>query len=410
MRYEWFIGLRYLRAKRKQTIISVITLISIFGVILGVAALIIVLAVMTGFEIELRDKILGTNAHIMVLQSDPAAVLEDEAGVLATIKSVEGVTGAAPFLYSKILIGRGNRNDGILIKGVDPGTVTEVSELADYMTDGTLESLATDDPREPGIILGEEVAKSLGARLHDVVRVMIPAGTLTPGGMMPRLRSFRVTGIFTSGMYEYDSSLAYINIETARGLFRMGGATSGIEVRVEDIFKVRAVTDAIQHRIGFKYWVRDWIEMNRSFFSALKLEKVAMFVILVLIVVVAAFNIIGTLTMMVMEKNKDIGILNAMGATPRGIMWIFMVQGMVIGVVGTVIGSILGIVVCYVADTYKLIRLQGDVYYFSYLPFDVQVSDVLLICAASLLISFVATLFPSSQAAKLDPVEAIRYE
>lgn len=423
MQYELFIALRYLKAKRKQTIISVITGISILGVILGVAALIIVLAVMTGLELELRDKILGTNAHIIVMNSKNADDSTSEEATVSKIKSVKGVISAAPFLYSKILIGRKDRNDGILLKGIDPDRVAEVSDLNSYVKQGKLEFLvpdtgmragtaATGNGQEwfPGIIVGEEVALNLGAGLYDVVRVLIPSGTMTPGGVVPKMKLFKVVGIFSSGMFEYDSGLAYVHIEIAKKMFKLGGATSGIEVKVTDIFGSQEIGQRIQQQLGLNYWVRDWIDMNRSFFSALKLEKITMFIILVLIVLVAAFNIIGTLTMMVMEKNRDIGILNSMGATPRSIMKIFMIQGMVIGVVGTAIGSILGIVVCIVADTYKLIRLQGDVYYVSYLPFKVQVSDVFIICSAALLISFLATLYPSRQAATLNPVEAIRYE
>ncbi len=398
--------------------ISIITFISIFGVALGVGALIIVLAVMTGFEEDLRDKILGTNAHIVIVPNDQQDRIPDFDNVMDQIKQVNGIQEIEPFIYSKVMISHEHRSDGIILKGLHitpEGTI----DLRRYMVRGSVEDLIklpekTDENGTPlpkeGIVLGLELASNLGAKVGDLVSLMSPADRLTPVGLIPKSKTYRVVGYFRSGMYEYDSTMAYVTLEAAQNLLGIESGINGFEIRVVNIFETSQILDRLHHILGNRFFIRDWKEMNRAFFSALKLEKLAMFIILTLIVFVASFNIISSLTMMVMEKHKDIGILKAMGATDNSIRLIFLTEGIIIGLVGTVLGCVFGTTISWIADTFQLIRLQQEVYYISYLPFRIQVTDVIAICSASLFISFIATIYPARQAARLNPVEAIRYE
>jgi len=408
--FELFIALKYLKSKRKQAFVSLITLISVGGVTLGVMALIIVLSVMSGFENDLRNKILGTNAHLVVLKLGEKGMDTPEE-VLEKIKGVRHVVDASPFTLNQVMLTSERNVCGVVLRGIHPGSEGKVTDLAKNLKEGRLSDLNGSGPPGDGIILGRELARHLGVPLGDSINVVSPLGGIaTPLGMVPRVKKFRVVGIFEVGMYEYDSSLAYISMPAAQHLFRMGSAVSGVEVKLDDIYRAREVGAEIQRRLGFAYWARDWMEMNRNLFSALKLEKIAMFIILVLIVLVAAFNIIGTLIMMVIEKGRDIGILKSMGATSQSIMVIFMAQGMVIGLVGTILGCILGYGACWALDTYKFIKLPGDVYYIDSLPVLMKAFDFVVVSLSALLISFFATLYPSRQAARLDPVVAIRYE
>jgi lipoprotein-releasing system permease protein len=418
MKYEWFIGLRYLKAKRKQTFISIITIISIVGVMVGVMALIVVLAVMSGFEKTLKEKILGTQAHLVLLKASQQGMDHYEE-VAKKVQEIKGVVSAAPFIFSQVMLSSESNVSGVVIKGIDPDRVGKVTELAHNMKAGRLQDLKEGGESDlSGIILGVELAKHLGVSLNDVIQVISPLGTMTPMGMMPKMKRFRVVGIFYSGMYEYDNTMAYVSLESAQKFFGMGARVTGIEIKTNDIYKVKEMGKEIRQRMGFPFWTKDWMEMNRNLFSALKLEKIAMFIILVLIVLVAAFNIISTLIMVVMEKHKDIAILKSMGATSKGILKIFVIEGGVIGVVGTVFGTLLGLgaafnlekITGYVENLFGFKILASDVYYIDKLPSQVNPVDIALIVMTAILISLLATLYPSWRASKLDPAEALRYE
>jgi len=417
MRYEWFIGLRYLKAKRKQTFISIITVISIAGVTLGVMALIVVLAVMNGFEKNLKEKILGTYAHIIVLKAGQEG-LDHYEEAAKKVDAVKGVVSAAPFILSQVMLSSASNVSGVVLKGIDPNLVGKVTDLASNLKAGSLQDLQKGRDNVAGIILGVELAKHLGVSMNDTLQVISPLGNMTPMGMMPKMRRFAVVGIFQSGMYEYDNSLAYISIPVAQKFFDMGDRVTGIEIKTGDIYRVKEIAKEIRRSLGFPFWTKDWMEMNRNLFSALRLEKIAMFIILVLIVLVAAFNIISTLIMVVMEKNKDIAILKSMGASSRGIMRIFLIEGLVIGVVGTFLGAVFGLLAAFnlekitdfVEHLFGFKILSSDVYYIDKLPSQVNPLDVTLILVTAISISLVATIYPSWRASKLDPAEALRYE
>jgi len=408
--------LRYLKAKRKQTFISIITIISIVGVTVGVMTLIVVLAVMSGFEKTLMEKILGTQAHLVLLKASQEGMDHYEE-VAKKVQEVKGVVSAAPFIFNQVMLSSESNVSGVVIKGIDPERVGKVTELAHNMKAGRLQDLKG-EIELPGIILGVELAKHLGVSLNDAIQVVSPLGTMTPMGMMPKMKRFRVVGIFYSGMYEYDNTMAYVSLESAQKFFSMGPRVTGIEIKTNDIYKVKEIGKEIRQKMGFPFWTKDWMEMNRNLFSALKLEKIAMFIILVLIVLVAAFNIISTLIMVVMEKHKDIGILKSMGAPSKGILKIFIIEGGVIGVVGTIFGTILGLgaafnlekITGYVENLFGFKILSSDVYYIDKLPSQVNPMDVALIVMTAILISLLATLYPAWRASKLDPAEALRYE
>jgi lipoprotein-releasing system permease protein len=418
MKYEWFIGLRYLKAKRKQTFISIITFISIAGVTLGVMALIIVLAVMSGFEKTLKEKILGTQAHLVLLKVGQEG-MDHYDEVVKRAEKVKGVVSAAPFISSQVMLSSESNVYGVVLLGIDPDRVAKVTELARNLKAGRLEDLKrVQEGGLRGIILGVELAKHLGVSIREAVQVISPLGTMTPMGMMPKMKRFRVVGIFYSGMYEFDNTMAYFSLESAQNFFSMGPYVTGIEIKTDDIYQVKKISKDIRRAVGPAFWTKDWMEMNRNLFSALKLEKVAMFIILVLIVLVAAFNIISTLIMVVMEKNKDIAILKSMGAPSKGILQIFIIEGLVVGVLGTLLGTILGLsaafnlekITGFVEHLFGFKILASDVYYIDKLPSQVNPLDVVLIVITAILISLLATLYPSWRASKLDPAEALRYE
>jgi len=414
MSFELFVSYRYLKAKRKQTFISIITLISMGGVALGVMALIVVLAVMSGFENDLKNKILGLNSHALVLSWNN--FMENYTQVTHQVESVPGVTAATPFILTQVMVSTGGQVTGAVLRGIDILSAPKVISLDRILKKGSwkaLEDPSKDGPmgqRPPGIILGQELAKALGLSLNNNLSVISPLGEVTPLGRIPKMRPFRLVGIFESGMFEYDSTIAFVSLAQAQSFLGLGRKVTGLEVKTLDIYRAADIARAIQTKLGFPYWTKDWMRMNKNLFSALKLEKLVMFIILTLIILVAAFNIVASLIMVVMEKTKDVAILKSMGATAASIMKIFMLEGIIIGTVGTALGLLGGVSLCQILERYQFIKLPSDVYYISSLPVLMKGGDILIIVASALVISLVATLYPAWQASRLDPAEAIRYE
>jgi len=406
--FELFLGMKYLKAKRKQRFISVITVISILGVMVGVMALVVVLSVMNGFRADLMSKILGVNSHLLVLSlTGPFSDYQEAA---EKVGKVEGVIASTAFIYTQVMINNSGAVSGAVLRGVDPESAGAVVTFKSMIKDGSITSLGKKVDGIPPIIIGAELAKQIGAHPGNVITVISPEGRLTPLGRTPNTRRFKVAALFDSGMYEYDASMIYISLKEAQDFLALGDKVTGIEVRVEDVYKSDKISRKIQKTLGYPYWTKDWKAMNRSLFSALKLEKLTMFVILTMIVLVGALNIISTLVMVVMEKTRDVAILRAMGASARSIMTIFMFQGLLVGVVGTFAGLVSGLGLCQLLAKYKFINLPADVYYISTLPVQVDVADVSFVAAAAVVISFLATLYPSWYASRLNPVESFRYE
>jgi lipoprotein-releasing system permease protein len=404
MSFELFVGTRYLRAKQKETFISLITVLSIAGVTVGVMALIVVIAVMAGFEDDLKNRILGVESHIVVMRySGP---MTEYKRILKHAESMEGVKAGTPFINTQTMLRSNSGVSGAVLRGIDPETVGKVIKVFD---DVAPPLSVGNTGKVPEIVLGKQLARTLGVYKGDIIYVISPTGILSPIGHVPAMRRFQVTGLFETGMYEFDGSLAYIHLEAAQDLLRMKASVTGIELRVKDIYNAREIADKIISKLGFPFWARDWMQMNRNLFSALKLEKIVMFIILALIILVAAFNIASTLIMMVMEKTRDIAILKTMGATEKSIGKIFVLKGVIIGAVGTGIGVLFGFILCKLLEKYKFIELPGDVYYITTLPVHLEILDIVVIAAAAIVICFLATLYPARQASKLNPVEAIRY-
>ncbi|HDT13051.1 MAG TPA: FtsX-like permease family protein [Candidatus Aminicenantes bacterium] len=406
MSFELFVARRYLTARRKQAFISVITLISVAGIAIGVAALVIAIALITGFQGDVQDKILGATSHVMV--SDLGARgLEDYEAMAETIRAIPGVESVSPVVYSTVLVTGIGESSGALVKGIDFERERPTSPWLQSLEAGGLPE--TGGARE-GLLLGRELALRIGAQVGDVVGLVTASSTLSPMGLLPKRKTFEVAGIFNTGLYEFDSSTALVAIGVAQKLFGLEGRASYIQVKLEDIFAAPAIGARIQAALPPVVYITTWMELNRSLFSALKLEKNIMFLTITLIVIVAALNIIATLILMVMEKTRDIGTLMAIGATPLMVNRIFFFQGALIGVIGTALGVALGLGWCALANAFELIKIPVDIYQISYVPFRMRPLDLAAIVGVTLLICFVSTLFPARRAARVDPVVALKYE
>ena len=433
-RFSSYIGLRYMKGKRDQRFVSVITVLSIVAVMMGVWTLTVVLSVMSGFEVDLRDKILGTNSHVVALNY--VGTFPDYREKMKTIEEVEGVVASTPFIYTELMVKHNSQVTGAIFKGIDPQTVGDVTSLVDSIKKGPQGLTATDEERLamlvglddpivmpdhlvipdpdqdiPGVFIGEEMATVLRVVVGDVLLVTSPFGEPGPfGALVTPVEKFRVKGIFYSGMYEYDAKFVYVTIPAAQEFLKFDDEVTGIEVVVDDLYGADRIARDMEDALAYPFWTRDWMEMNKNLFEALKLEKRVMAVILSFIYVGAALNIIVVLIMVVMEKQKEIAILRAMGAAKDQIMKAFMIEGLIIGFVGTTVGTVLGYATCLALARYRLIPLDTDVYYLDTLPVDMNPWTFLGVALFAVIVSFLATLYPAWNAAQLDPVEGLRYE
>src|SRR5437870_1343091 len=416
MRYEFFIGLRYLHARRRETFISLITVISILGVMIGVMTLNVVMAVMTGFEEVLRDRLLGINAHVALVK--PGDYVTGYEQLIDRVQRVPGVVAASPSVYGQVMVTSKNRVSGVVVRGVDPGRVGKVVEIQRYITKGSLEALKATRTIEvegrkvslPGVILGTRLADQLRVAVGDPVQMVSPLGTPTPFGVIPKITRLVVVGLFDSGMQEYDSTLVFMNLSDAQRFFELKDAVTSVEIRVQNVYQAQDVARRIQQSLGLPYWTEDWSRLWPNLFSALRLEKTVYFLVLLLMILVGAFNIISTLIMRVMEKRRDIAILLSMGATRQSIRKIFMIKCTVIGIVGTLFGVLFGYGICLLIEKYHFIELPKDVFLISTVPVRIYLGNFILVAVASFLICLLASLYPARHASKLDPVDIIRYE
>jgi len=410
MSFEIFISRRYFGSKPKQAIITLITLFSVIGVAIGVTALIVVIAVMGGFESDLKSRIMSIEPHLVIKQADKN--ISDDTQIIRLAQKMKGVKAVWPVVELQAMLRSDSRVAGAVIKGVDPQAISKGLNLEGMqaLQAGAYHPPGADNgPGLPPIVLGRDLARTLGLIKGDTLYVVSPRGTLAPVGFVPYMKRFVVADFFETGMYEYDGSLAFMNLSDAQVLNHMRSSISAVEIRLDDIFRASSIGERIVSQLGPSFEFQDWGQLNKNLFSALKLEKTAMFITLTLIILVATFSIISALVMMVMEKTKDIAIFKTLGATGRRIKKIFVLQGMMIGIIGTTCGVLFGTLLCVLQDKYQLVRLPGDVYYITALPVDLKAMDVIIVAAAALIICFLATLYPAHQAARLDPVEAIRY-
>lgn len=409
MTFEFFVALRYLFALRKQSFIAIISLFAVCGVALGVAALIVVIGVMNGFTKDLRDKILGVNAHVLV--SAFSGGIREHQALAELCRKVPGVTGVTPFVYSEVMLSSPGGVKGVVLRGIDPATADQVLSISKDMVAGGVKDLLKEDEL-PGVIVGAEMAKRLGLSVGSTVNLLSPTGTQSAVGFTPKVRVFKVAGIFRTGMFEYDATLGYVTVDAARNLLGFkDDVVSGLEVRLADVYKAGEVSELIRAKLhDHPVYVRNWQEMNANLFAALELEKSAMFIILAMIVLVGSFSIVTMLVMLVMQKTKDIAVLMSLGAEERSIARIFMFQGSAIGVIGTVLGYAIGIPVALLLKKYQFIKLPSDVYPVDYLPVRLEALDMTLIGVAALALCFLSTIYPARRAAALKPSEALRYE
>ncbi len=408
MSFELFVALRYLFSRRKQTFIYIISIMSILGVAIGVGALVVVLGVYNGLTTDMRDKILGANAHAIVMSYIPSA-FENRSDILDRVRSVKGVTGATPFIYTEVMLSGGGGVKGVVLRGIDPESAPAVLSMLRQMRSGSAANLEREGIA--GLIIGEELAKRLGLGMGSRVNLLSPSGQKTTSGYAPRVRPFEVVGIFKTGMFEYDSSLGFVTLGASRDVLGLPeNYLSGIELTVDDVYKADKISTLVSTELGSPFYVRSWMEMNANLFAALKLEKIGMFILLAMVVLIGSFSIVTTLVMLVMEKTRDIAIMMSMGATSGMIRRIFMFQGTIIGVIGTLLGYALGLSLGWLLKRYQFIKLPENVYTLDHLPIIISLSDVLIIGASAMLLCFLATLYPARQASRLQPAEALRYE
>jgi lipoprotein-releasing system permease protein len=406
MDYEYFVAKRYLTAKRKQAFISVITFISILGITIGVMALIIAIALITGFQGDVQDKILGSTSHVIIRDYSEGG-LEDYDQLMSRVLGVEGVINASPVVLDTVLITGVVKSQGAMLRGVD---FEREKESSPWLQDLSMGKLPDPEAKRDGILLGRDLSFTIGATVGDRVTVLTSSSRLSPMGPLPRMRQFVVTGIFRTGLYDFDSATALVSLRAAQRVLNLENSINLIQVRISNIFRAPETAEQIKELLPPQAYAITWMELNRALFSALRLEKQLMFLTITLIVFVAALNIIATLILMVMEKTRDIGILKAMGTTSRSIRKIFFLQGAMIGVIGTAVGTILGLIWCWLANTFELIKVPQEIYVIAFVPFRIKPLDLLMIIGVTLLISLLSTLFPSHRASKVDPVEALKYE
>ncbi|MBD3413466.1 MAG: FtsX-like permease family protein [Candidatus Aminicenantes bacterium] len=406
MKFEWFVAQRYLTAKRKQAFISVITLISVLGITIGVMALVIAIALITGFQKDVQDKILGSTSHIMVSDGSGQGILRYQS-FIERLESIDDVTEVSPVAYKEVFIKGPYKSSGVILRGLDFKKDETASFWKEKLERGTVPE---SDKGRGSISLGWDLAFDIGAGVGDMVTILSLSSRLTPTGLFPNIKKLRVTSIFRTGLYEYDASTALVDLKTAQDMFDLEDRINLVQVKIKNIFRAPELKEQIRPLLPPETYVTTWMEMNESLFSALKLEKKLMFFTIALIILVAALNIIATLILMVMEKTRDIGVLMAMGATPKSIRKIFFLQGATIGILGTCIGAVLGLAWCWMANTFELIKVPVDIYQIPYVPFKISVVDLLIIIFSAILISFLSTLFPSHRASKIDPVGALKYE
>jgi lipoprotein-releasing system permease protein len=407
--FEFFVASRYLRAKRKQAVIAVITTIAILGIAAGVAVLVIALALVTGFNEDIQTKLQQGTAHLNLLRTDGEGIANYHE-LADRLRRVPGVTAAAATTYFNVMLSGTYEGHAAIIKGVDLHAPREANEVYSTVIEGDVASLAGGQAGDEGMILGKIVAEEMNLKLGDYVTAISPEGRLSPFGVTPRLRRFRITGIFHSGLYEYDSSWAYVSLSAVQQLMAAGDEAMLIQMKVSDLHRVKEIARRVLDVVGEGYKTTDWEDLNADLFKTLRNQRFIVGIVLTLMIFIAALNIITTLTMMVIEKTRDISVLMAMGTTPRSIMRIFMMQGVLVGVVGTSLGLMIGMGTCYVADKYQLIPLPETIFSIAYASFTIRVSDVVLVTLTALMISFLATIYPAWQAARLDPVEGLRYE
>ena len=410
MSFTWFMSMRYLRAREKQAFISLINLLATAGIAVGVMALIIVIAVVTGFESEMQKRMLGIESHVWVMRYGES--ITDFEATIKKIESVQGVQSASPFISTQVMLRSAHGVTGSMLKAYDPSHASPPIFVDDgsSLSQSLVAAIANEsEGKAPGLIIGRVTAEKLAVGQGDPIYLIAPLGKGGKANQMPMVMRFRVAGIFEIGMNEYDGFFSFVRLDVVQRLLEMPGQVNGFEVRVTDIYKAPQIADAIVRHLGFPFLARDWIQLHRNLFSMLKMQKIVMFIILTLIVLVAAFNIASALIMMVMEKTRDIAILKTMGATNRHIRKIFVFKGLVIGMVGTFIGGILGFLLCAILKRFPFIKLSGDVYFLTTLPVQLQASDVLVIGISTILICFMATLYPATSASSLEPVDGIRY-